>query len=370
LHQLIAGPFLDSFLVLRPGSARALKIGSDRYAELRKAVHRGEPAGEWLAAAVRRQWDLRLADGPVSDMVLVRSPSPYGHGRASYELNLGCNYDCEHCYHGLNKFEGLRLPERIRLLHILRDAGVMFLQLTGGEPLVDRLFPDVYSLAYELGMMVSVSSNGSRLSSPPILDLFASQPPYRLTLSVYGATAGSYDSLTRRRGSFAKFRRGLAAAHEAGLPVRLNLIVAQQNAGEVSQMVALAERLGLPYQVYSNMSPTIYGGAESLPAQSVEHLRKRRPFTGCNAGHTFFHVDPHGMASICKVGRDPHVPLLLEGLDGLRRLASVADSLLTRQGGCAGCSLSGGCGTCMPLAALYRAAKAPLTSYCQHTRRR
>jgi MoaA/NifB/PqqE/SkfB family radical SAM enzyme len=256
------------------------------------------------------------------------------------------------------------------LLHILRDAGVMFLQLTGGEPLVDRLFPDVYSLAYELGMMVSVSSNGSRLSSPKLLDLFTSQPPYRLTVSVYGATADSYDGLTRRPGSFAKFHRGLAAAHEAGLPMRLNLIVAQQNAGEVSQMVALAERLGLPHQIYSNMSPTIYGGAESLPAQSVEHLRKRKPFTGCNAGHTFFHVDPHGMASICKVGRDPHVALLIEGLDGLRRLAGVADSLLTRQGGCAGCSLSGGCGTCMPLAALYRAAKAPLTSYCQHTGRR
>jgi hypothetical protein len=36
-------------------------------------------------------------------------------------------------------------------------------------------------------------------------------------------------------------------------------------------------------------------------SQSVEHLRKRKPFTGCNAGHSFFHVDPHGMASICKI---------------------------------------------------------------------
>ena len=49
-------------------------------------------------------------------------------------------------------------------------------------------------------------------------------------------------------------------------------------------MRAMAEAIGAPYHVFTNMSPTIYGGAESLPAQSVEHLRKRKPFTGCNAG--------------------------------------------------------------------------------------
>ncbi len=130
------------------------------------------------------------------------------------------------------------------------------------------MFTEVYSLAYELGMMISISSNGSRLSNPKILQLLTSRLPYRLTVSVYGATAESYDGLTRRRGSFAKFERGLAAAHEAGLPINLNLIVARHNAHEVDQMRAMAERYGLPYHVFSNMSPTIYGGTESLPAQS------------------------------------------------------------------------------------------------------
>jgi len=29
----------------------------------------------------------------------------------------------------------------------MRAAGVLWLQLTGGEPLIDKLFPDVYRLA-------------------------------------------------------------------------------------------------------------------------------------------------------------------------------------------------------------------------------
>ena len=106
-----------------------------------------------------------------------------------------------------------------------------------------------------------------------------------------------------------------------------------------------------------------------ISARPVGHLRKREPFTGCNAGHTFFHSDPHGMASICKVGRDPQIALMDEGVEGIARLGGIADGLLLRQGGCSGCGLSGTCGTCMPLVTLYRKARAPLASYCQHGRR-
>lgn len=135
-------------------------------------------------------------------------------------------------------------------------------------------------------------------------------------------------------------------------------------------MHAMARRLGIEYRDYRNMSPTIYGGAESLPSQSLPHLTVAKPFTGCDAGHTSFHVDPHGRASICKVGREPSAALAEEGIEGLHRLGGIADQLLRRQGGCTGCTLSAMCGTCMPLAAKYRQAKAPLNRYCQHTERR
>lgn len=45
-----------------------------------------------------------------------------------------------------------------------------------------------------------------------------------------------------------------------------------------------------------------------------------------------YHVDPHGKASICKVGRDPQVSLIDEGVEGLSRLGGIADRLLLRQG--------------------------------------
>jgi len=117
---------------------------------------------------------------------------------------------------------------------------VLWLQLTGGEPLIDRLFPQVYTLAWDLGMMIGISSNGSRLNNPEILELLTTRRPYRLTLSVFGATEDSYDGLTRRRGSFRKFQRGLAAAIEAGLPIKLNIVVARHNEHEVAAMETMA----------------------------------------------------------------------------------------------------------------------------------
>lgn len=370
MHELVVSPFLGDYLLVRPGRRNGAKLPYARYKEL---LHADSDAAcpDWLIDAARDAWGIDLTGRFLGEAAVVRRESALGYGRASYELNLGCNYDCEHCYLGLKKFEGLAWPDRERLLEILRDAGVLWLQMTGGEPMIDRLFLETYEFAWDLGTVPTLLSNGSRLFNPKVLDLLTRKRPHRITLSVYGATPESYDGLVRRKGAFRLFDKGLHAAAEAGLPLALSMIVTNHNKHEVDQMRAIADKLGgIPLDEYVNMTPTIHGGAETLHAQSTEHLRKRKVFTGCNAGHTFFHVDPHGRASICKVGRDPDIPLIDEGVDGLARLGEIADRLLLRRGGCSGCSLSGTCGTCMPLVRLYRKAKAPLENYCQHRKPR
>jgi MoaA/NifB/PqqE/SkfB family radical SAM enzyme len=117
-----------------------------------------------------------------------------------------------------------------------------------------------------MGMMIMISSNGSRLDQPRTLDLLATRGPYQLALSLYGATRESYDGMTRRRGSFRRFMRGLAAAHEAGLPMRINIVVSNRNAHQIPQMRAIADRYGIPSFEFTNISPTINGGGEVLPS--------------------------------------------------------------------------------------------------------
>lgn len=364
--RLVASPFLAQHLLLQPGRAVGVRIPGIRYEELRIASHEGDPLPAWLVDAARQAWDTEMPDGPVADTVLVRERSPYGYAKASWEINLGCDYDCEFCYLGEKRFEGLDWTGKQQLLRTMRDAGVLWLQITGGEALIDREFSAAYEYAHQLGMMVQVSSNGSSLRKQPIRDLFARRPPYRLTLSVYGATAGTYDKVTRNRGAFGRFIQGLDAAGQDRLPVRLNVIVSDDNAHELDAMVALCERYGFPHQVFTNMSPTIDGEANPLATQAEGHIKARSIFTGCNAGRTFFHVNPHGIASVCKVGRDPSVNLVTEGVDALSRLGAIAESLQLRTGGCSGCTKVGTCRTCRPLAKLYQEAGDRRELYCQH----
>ncbi|MBC3844689.1 radical SAM protein [Streptacidiphilus sp. 4-A2] len=368
MHELIASPFLGQYLIVRPGQQNGLQVGPRRYAELRTPT--GGEVPLWLVDAARTTWSVDLGGRPLAATILVREPAELGYARATWEINKGCDYDCEHCYLGLKRFEGVAWDGKVKLLDLMRASGALWLQITGGEPLIDKDFTAAYEYAHTLGMMVAISSNGSQLSKPRIMEVLDRFRPYRIVVSVYGATAESYDAMTRSRGAYDRFRRGLDAAREAGLAVKLNIVVSERNADEVDTMEQLADVYGFPSQTYTTMSPTIEGGGERLGTQAKRFLGRRAPFKGCNAGHNFFHCDPWGKASICKVGRDPQFDLVTDGLDALRRLGDVADSLQLRTGGCTGCTLSGTCYVCRPLAKLYQEAKAPLNTYCQHAQRR
>ncbi|MEY2248685.1 radical SAM protein [Streptomyces sp. BF23-18] len=366
MRELVATPFADRRLVLRRGSPKAVQLPHSRFEELRALAAVPSSVPGWLADAVAAQWQMDVSGQALGDVLLVREPGPYAFSRATWEINLGCDYDCEMCYLGEKRFEGLDMDGKRTLLTVMRDAGVIWLQITGGEPLIDPDFPESYRFAAELGMQLEVLSNGSQLRRDRVLDVLRAYPPTKLTLSLYGATADTYDAVTRRRGGFDRFCEGVHKALDAGLRLDLSLIIVQTNAHEVDAMRAWAKDLGVPFREYANISPTIHGTAETLPSQSPEYLTDRKPFTGCPAGVTFFHADPFGRASICKVGREPNISLTAEGVPGLARLGQIAESLMLRTGGCSGCKLSSTCRVCRPMARVFQEAKAPLRNYCQH----
>ncbi|MFJ2554960.1 MULTISPECIES: hypothetical protein [unclassified Streptomyces] len=60
-------------------------------------------------------------------------------------------------------------------------------------------FQGAYRYAWQAGMMLTISTNGSLLWRPDLLKLFRNCPPNRLVVSMYGASAESFDTLTQRR---------------------------------------------------------------------------------------------------------------------------------------------------------------------------
>jgi MoaA/NifB/PqqE/SkfB family radical SAM enzyme len=366
MHELIASPQQHTFLVARPGVRRGIRLPAARYDDLAAAAAADAPVPEWLAESAHTVWGLDLAGQPMNGTVIVRPRTRLNYSRATWELNKGCNFNCEHCYLAQRTFEGLPWAEKARLIDMMCEAGVLWLQLTGGEPTIDRDFLTSYAYAYERGMLLEILTNGSRLHREDVLDTLARMPPHKVTVSLYGASDEAADSLTRTQGSFRLVMKGLEAALSAGIPVELTLIITQHNAHEADAMRRIAREYADRFSEYASISPTYDGQPDPLAVQSPDFLDRSEVFQGCPAGRTFFHVDPFGLATMCKVGRENPIDLMKTGVTGLLGLPAIADTQMLRTGGCTGCKLSGSCRVCRPMAKAFQTAKAPLENYCQH----
>ncbi|MGI5243097.1 radical SAM protein [Dactylosporangium sp. CA-139066] len=384
MYAAIVSPQEDLFMAVRPGQRRGMSLPAPFYTELLDASEAGSPVPEWFAQGALRQWGIDLTGRRVDEALVVRRPAvgPVTYSRATYEINKGCNFSCEHCYLEQRPFAGLPLAGKLQMIDLLAEMGVFWFQITGGEPLIDPDFPATYTHAHRAGMMIEVLTNGSRLARPQLIELFRGRPPHKVTVSLYGASPATADRLTRTKGAFKTMHAGVVAARAAGVPVELTIIITRHNAEDVDAMRALADDLGVPRKEYAMMSPTYTGTAGPLDAQAPGFLdggflESEAPgaldrggsFDACPAGHTFFHIDPHGLATMCKIGRDNPINLLTEGPHGLLRLPAIADAQMLRTGGCTGCTLASTCRVCRPLARIYQEAKAPLHTYCQHGER-
>ncbi|WP_240468289.1 radical SAM protein [Streptomyces dangxiongensis] len=243
MHQVIVSPQHKKYVAVRPGSRGGMQLPREKYVEVRETVSAGSPLPAWFIDATKKVWGLRLDSGSASNTVLVRPETALNYSRATWEINKGCNFACDMCVVWQRPFAGLPMGEKIRLLEMVRDTGVLWFQFTGGEPTIDPDFIESYRTAYDMGMMVEVLTNGSRLDHGPTLETLTDLPPHKVTVSLYGASAETFEALTRTRGAYRRVLRGLRAATAAGLPLELSLIVTEHNAHEVDSMRALADSL-------------------------------------------------------------------------------------------------------------------------------
>ena len=309
-----------------------------------------------------------------AEIIRFRTTPNLGFARASYELTESCNLACAHCYLGGQKRASpLTLAEKLRLIDFIEKSGCVWLQLTGGEPLTDQHFISVYLRAVHRGLLVSVSSNGVLLSWPHFRRLFVNAPPYRLTISLYGSSPQSYGALTGAPAAFSQVAQSVSWAIEAGIRMRLSIILTTYNAHEEEKMVEFAKGLGVEYYVYKKLTPTITGDASPLCLQqepsSRPHNEGRNP-PACMAGRSFYHIDTAGMASICKISRLHQTNLVQDGIDSLMLLAATADAELAIPDSCTNCTSADSCSMCGPERRLYIRASGSCPFCADHSNRK
>ena len=213
--------------------------------------------------------------------------SAYLHARAcregtplagNFELTARCNFDCKMCYVHLTAEEQRRrgreltADEWLAIAEEARSRGMLFLLLTGGEPLIRADFRYLLTELKKMGLLVSVNSNGS-LIDRDWLEFFRHEPPFRFNITLYGGSDAAYERLCGRA-MFGRVTENIRALRELGIGVKLNASMTPYNIGDMEQIYHIAEELGTPMQLATYMFP---------PARR-ERRRAQRPLYGLRGG--------------------------------------------------------------------------------------
>ena len=296
----------------------------------------------------------------------------------SLELTYRCNLRCVHCYLGENRRSLADKPELgtaavCGLLDQVVDAGCLWFTLTGGEPLLRRDFLQIYTYARQKGLLVTVFTNGTRLTARTA-DALAELPPLAVEITLYGHSQQTYERVTGVPGSYARCRHGIDLLLERGIKLKLKSMLMTLNRHELEAMQAFAAGLGVEYRYDPLLNAGLDGARaplllrlspEEVVASDQSDARRQRDFQRlgdsfagkaaddsrlyfCGAGKNSFHIDPYGQLSPCIMSRS-HTFDLGSGsfktaweqfLPGVRSLPAVGKN------SCAHCSLLALCGQC------------------------
>ena len=178
----------------------------------------------------------------------------------SLELLPLCNMNCDMCYVRLSRKEidqkgRIRSGEEwLELAKQMRDAGTLFLLLTGGEPLLHPDFRMIYLELKKMGMIVTLNTNGT-LIDEGWADFFSSHRPRRVNITLYGKNAETYERLCHFRAGYELAVRGTRLLRERGVDVKINGSLTRENREDIPQLLETAKRLDVPIHIDTYMYP-------------------------------------------------------------------------------------------------------------------
>lgn len=293
----------------------------------------------------------------------------------TFELTSRCNLDCKMCYIHKRSNDRRTLQEErsaqewIDMARAAKNAGMLFLLLTGGEPLLRQDFKEIYTKCHELGLLISINTNGT-LITREIAAFFKENPPLRINMTIYGAEPETYENLCGDRGAYARVHQAIELLQEAQIPLKLNYSVTPQNIQDVDSIYEYAKLRNLPIQTATYMFPPVRArenceceierltpkqAAQArwiydqyrMPKEMLEnHVKEllegkeiqdsleeytKQPSEEmrCRAGATAFWITYHGQMRPCGMMTEPSVPVCSDSLkDSWRKIMEMRKQIL------------------------------------------
>ena len=304
----------------------------------------------------------------------------------TFELTAGCNFNCKMCYiheeNAVPRGDGeLTAAQWLQIGRQAADAGTVFVLLTGGEPLLRPDFAEIYTGLKQLGLMVSVNTNGALLTGETAA-LLERNPPMRLNVSLYADSGEGYLRVCGTD-AFETVTGNIRRMKAAGIEVKLNISFCKYNADRCAQIAALVRELGLHCQASVYMYPPVRKASAAayearLSAREAADLRLRwellrgkndavqnsarqlellqtrecadpdLPIEGvrCRAGHTSYWISADGQMLMCGMIPVPAGFVPEEGFERCWQNTRALMKSVAMPAKCTACSLRPVCCVC------------------------
>ena len=216
---------------------------------------------------------MQIETNTIEKAMLCRASAAQRPITGTLELLPICNMNCDMCYIRLSRTEMEKkgrmrtADEWISMGEEMERAGVLFLLLTGGEPL---LFPDfrrLYLSLRERGIILTVNTNGTLIDADWAA-FFGENKPRRINITLYGADDRAYEMLCHYPGGFEKTVQGIRLLKERGVDVKINGSVTKSNRNDMEKIYAIGRELGAPVHMDTYMLPGIHERKLPFEAQS------------------------------------------------------------------------------------------------------
>jgi cyclic pyranopterin phosphate synthase len=193
-------------------------------------------------------------------------------GRPLRDLRISvtdrCNFRCTYCmpkdvfghdYRFLDRRELLDFEEITRVARAAVSLGVHKLRLTGGEPLIRRGIEELVTMLAELDAEVTLTTNASLL--PRKAQTLKDAGLARITVSLDSMDDATFRAMNDVEFPVERVLEGIRAAHEAGLPVKVNSVIKR----------GVNEKEVVPLARHFRETPHILRFIEFMPVGETNH---------------------------------------------------------------------------------------------------
>ena len=207
--------------------------------------------------------------------------------RVQVEIGARCNLRCSYCFSSRGPEDGRRLSRQsvLELIEECDRLGVLGLDLTGGEPLLDPDWELYVIAARSAGIAVFLQTNGT-LIDERAMRVIEDAGVAGIQVSLDSHVAAVNDAGRGSEGALAAAIRGMELVHASSVPLQITLMTYGANAGHVVDSIRyLAARFR---KAVVNIDRVIAyrPDMDVEPLSPESHWKALRPFLGRNVRAT------------------------------------------------------------------------------------